>query len=93
GIFTDGRTFHPRTFLSTVQRVYEHVFMQGPGEMDLLETEAFAKLLVSCTKVHNNGTVLCRLFKDFVINPSTPHNRIITHDDKEWLMISYLQQP
>jgi len=35
------------------------MFMQGPGDMDLLETEAFAKLLVSHTaEVHDDGTVL-----------------------------------
>ncbi|KAG2110453.1 hypothetical protein BD769DRAFT_1303856, partial [Suillus cothurnatus] len=54
GIFSDGQTFHPHVFLSTVQRVYEHVFMQGPGETDLLETEAFSKLLNSRTKVYES---------------------------------------
>ncbi|KAG2040154.1 hypothetical protein BDR03DRAFT_821963, partial [Suillus americanus] len=45
GIFSEGQTFHPHVFLSMVQRVYEHIFMQRPGETDLLETEAFSKLL------------------------------------------------
>ncbi|KAG2096967.1 uncharacterized protein F5147DRAFT_816815 [Suillus discolor] len=72
--------------------IYEHVFMQGPGDMDTLETEAFAKLLVSCTEVHDDGTVLFRLFKDFIIDPSTPRERIVTHNNNEWLMINYLQQ-
>ncbi|KAG2043854.1 hypothetical protein BDR03DRAFT_807342, partial [Suillus americanus] len=51
GIFSEGRIFHPHVFLSMVQHVYEHVFMQGPGETGLLETEAFSKLLISHTKV------------------------------------------
>ncbi|KAG0692816.1 hypothetical protein DFH29DRAFT_1043843 [Suillus ampliporus] len=92
GIFSEGRTFHPHAFLSAVQCIYEHVFMQGPGDMDMLETEAFAKLLVSRTEVHDDGTVLFRLFKDFIVDPSTPRERIVTRNDKEWLMISYLQQ-
>lgn len=92
GIFSEGRIFHPHPFLSAVQRIYEHVFMQGPGDMDTLETEAFAKLLVSRTEVHDNGTVLFRLFKDFIIDPSTPHERIVTHNNNEWLTINYLQQ-
>jgi hypothetical protein len=58
GIFSDGQTFHPHVFLSTVQHVYEHVFMQGPGETDLLETEAFSKLLNSCTKVYESDDMV-----------------------------------
>ncbi|KAG1823907.1 uncharacterized protein BJ212DRAFT_1243728, partial [Suillus subaureus] len=46
GLFSKGRTFHLHMFLLAVQHIYKCVFiMQGPGEMDLLETEAFAKLL------------------------------------------------
>ncbi|KAG2738529.1 hypothetical protein P692DRAFT_20758853, partial [Suillus brevipes Sb2] len=93
GIFSEGRTFHPHAFLLTVQRVYEHVFMQGPGETDLLETEAFSKLLISRTKVHeSDNTVLFRLFKDFVTDPTTPRDRIVSHNGEEWLRINYLQQ-
>ncbi|KAG2036500.1 hypothetical protein BDR03DRAFT_810790, partial [Suillus americanus] len=51
GIFSKGCIFHPHPFLSAVQCIYEHVFMQGPGDMDMLETEAFTKLLVSRTGV------------------------------------------
>ncbi|OJA14451.1 hypothetical protein AZE42_11302 [Rhizopogon vesiculosus] len=67
--------------------------MQGPGEMDLLETEAFAKLLVSCIEVNDDDMVLFQLFKVFAVDPSTPRDRIVTCDDKEWLAVSYLQQP
>ena len=84
--------FHPHAFLSTVQFVYEHIFMQGPGEIDLLETEAFSKLLVSRTEIHDSdGTVLFRLFKGFITEPSTPRDRIVTRSGEEWLRISYLQ--
>ncbi|KAG2351925.1 hypothetical protein BDR07DRAFT_1316659, partial [Suillus spraguei] len=72
GIFSEGCIFYPHTFLSAVQCIYKHVFMHGPGDMDMLETEAFAKLLVSCTEVHDDGAVLFQLFKDFMIDPSTP---------------------
>ncbi|KAG2106101.1 hypothetical protein BD769DRAFT_1366791 [Suillus cothurnatus] len=93
GIFSEGRTFHPHVFLSTVQRVYEHVFMQGPGETDLLETEAFSKLLISRTNVHeSDNMVLFRLFKGFITDPTTPRDRIVSHDGEEWLRINYLQQ-
>ncbi|KAG1825378.1 hypothetical protein EV424DRAFT_1320115, partial [Suillus variegatus] len=54
GIFSEGRMFHPHMFLSTVQ----HVFMQGPGETDLLETEAFSKLLISRTEVHESDNMV-----------------------------------
>lgn len=64
--------------------------MHGPGDMDILETEAFAKLLVSRTEVHDDGTVLFRLLKDFVVDPSTPRERIVTRNNNEWLMINYL---
>lgn len=93
GVFSEGRTFHPHTFLLAVQRVYEYVFLQGPGEIDLLETEAFAKLLVSRTEVHDDGAVLFRLFTDFVVDPSTPRDRIIIRNDEQWLRINFLQQP
>jgi len=84
--------FHPHAFLSTVQFVYEHIFMQGPGEIDLLETEAFSKLLVSRTEIHDSdGTVLFRLFKGFITEPSTPRDRIVTRSGEEWLRISYFQ--
>ncbi|KAG0694810.1 hypothetical protein DFH29DRAFT_1006019 [Suillus ampliporus] len=93
GIFSEGRMFHPHVFLATVQHVYEHVFMQGPGETDLLETEAFSKLLVSRTTVHkSDDTVLFRLFKGFVTDPTTPRDRIVSHDGEEWLRINYLQK-
>ncbi|KAG2039032.1 hypothetical protein BDR03DRAFT_981073 [Suillus americanus] len=93
GIFSEGRTFHPHVFLSMVQHVYKHVFMQGPGETDLLETKAFSKLLILCTEVHkSDNMVLFRLFKGFITDPTTPHNRIISHDGGEWLKINYLQQ-
>ncbi|KAG1887911.1 uncharacterized protein F5891DRAFT_966573, partial [Suillus fuscotomentosus] len=93
GIFSEGRTFHPHVFLSTVQRVYEHVFMQGPGETDLLETEAFSKLLISRTEVHeSDNMVLFRLFKGFVTDPTTPRDRIVSRNGEEWLRINYLQQ-
>ncbi|KAG2125201.1 hypothetical protein BD769DRAFT_1388490 [Suillus cothurnatus] len=93
GIFSEGRTFHPHVFLSTVQRVYEHVFMQGPGETDLLETEVFLKLLISCTNVHkSDNMVLFWLFKGFITDPTTPHDWIVSHDGEEWLRINYLQQ-
>ncbi|KAG0694993.1 hypothetical protein DFH29DRAFT_880333 [Suillus ampliporus] len=93
GIFSEGQMFHPHVFLATVQRVYEHVFMQGPGETDLLETEAFSKLLISRTTVHeSDDTVLFRLFKGFVTDPTTPHDRIVSHDGEEWLRINYLQK-
>ncbi|KAG1809006.1 hypothetical protein EV424DRAFT_1328566 [Suillus variegatus] len=93
GIFSEGRTFHPHMFLSTVQRVYEHVFMQGPGETDLLETEAFSKLLILRTEVHkSDNMVLFRLFKGFVTDPTTPHDRIVSCNGEEWLRINYLQQ-
>jgi len=76
-------------FLSAVQRVYEHIFMQELGEMDLLETEAFAKLPASCIEVHDDDTVLFQLFKDFTVDPSTLRDRIIFRDDKEWLTVRY----
>lgn len=80
-------------FLSTVQRVYEHVFMQGPGETDLLETEAFSKLLISRTEVHeSDNMVLFRLFKGFVTDPTTPRDQIVSRNGEEWLRINYLQQ-
>ncbi|OJA15344.1 hypothetical protein AZE42_07554 [Rhizopogon vesiculosus] len=83
--FPESRMFHPRAYLSAVQRVYEPIFMQEPGKMDLLETEAFAKLLVSRIEVHGDGTVLFQLFKDFAVDLSMPRDRIVTRDDKEWL--------
>ncbi|KAG1751552.1 uncharacterized protein EDB91DRAFT_1078312 [Suillus paluster] len=86
GLFSEGCTFHPHAFLLAVQRVYECIFMQGLGEMDLLETEAFAKLLASCTEIREDGAVLFQLFAHFVVDPSTPHN------DKQWLRINFLQQ-
>ncbi|KAG1863232.1 hypothetical protein DFJ58DRAFT_839201 [Suillus subalutaceus] len=93
GIFSEGRTFHPHVFLSTVQRIYEHIFMQGPGETDLLETEAFSKLLISCTEVHElDYMVLFPLFKGFVTDPTTPCDWTVSHDGEEWLRINYLQQ-
>ncbi|KAG2085011.1 uncharacterized protein F5147DRAFT_782255 [Suillus discolor] len=92
GLFSEGRTFHPHAFLLAVQRVYERVFMQGPGEMDLLETEAFAKLLASRTEIREDGAVLFQLFTNFVVDPSTPRERIVTHNDKQWLRINFLQQ-
>ncbi|KAG0698511.1 hypothetical protein DFH29DRAFT_1018080 [Suillus ampliporus] len=92
GMFSEGRTFHPHTFLTAVQRVYECVFSQGPGEMDMLETEAFAKLLTSCTEVREDGAVLFRLFADFIVDSSTPHDHIVTHDGNQWLRINLLQQ-
>ncbi|KAG2091336.1 uncharacterized protein F5147DRAFT_643230 [Suillus discolor] len=93
GLFSEGHTFHLHAFLLAVQRVYEYVSLQGPGEMDLLETEAFAKLLVSRTEIHEDGAVLFRLFTDFIVDPSTPCDRIVVHDDKQWLRINFLQQP
>jgi hypothetical protein len=78
---------------STVQHVYEHVFMQGPGETDLLETKALLKLLISCTKVHeSDNMVLFQLFKGFITDPTTPYDRIVSCDSEEWLRINYLQQ-
>ncbi|KAG2034372.1 hypothetical protein BDR03DRAFT_870190, partial [Suillus americanus] len=56
GLFSEGRTFHPHAFLLAVQRVYKHVFMQGLGEMDLLGTVAFAKLLASRTEIREDGS-------------------------------------
>jgi hypothetical protein len=61
--------------------------------MDMLEMEAFTKLLASHTEIHKDGAVLFRLFADFIVDSSTPHNRIVTHDDKQWLRINFLQQP
>jgi len=49
---------------STVQHVYEHVFMQGPGETDLLETKALLKLLISCTKVHESDNMITWCFSN-----------------------------
>ncbi|KAG1841954.1 hypothetical protein F4604DRAFT_1597732 [Suillus subluteus] len=93
GIFSEGRTFHPHMFLSTVQCVYEHVFMQGPGETDLLETEVFSKLLISCTNVHeSDNMVLFQLFKGFITDPTTPRDRIVSRDGEQWLRTNYLQQ-
>ncbi|KAG1720846.1 hypothetical protein EDB19DRAFT_1917696 [Suillus lakei] len=92
GLFSEGRTFHPHAFLTAVQHVYERVFSQGPGEMDMLETEAFVKLLASCTEIHEDGAVLFRLFADFVVDSSTPCDHIITHDGNQWLQINFLQQ-
>ncbi|KAG1797189.1 hypothetical protein EV424DRAFT_1333526 [Suillus variegatus] len=92
GLFSEGRTFHPHAFLLAVQHVYEYVSLQGPGEMDLLETEAFAKLLVSRTEIHQDGAVLFRLFTDFIVDPSTPRDCIVVRDDKQWLRINFLQQ-
>ncbi|KAG1765183.1 hypothetical protein EV702DRAFT_981654, partial [Suillus placidus] len=92
GLFSEGCTFHLHTFLLAVQRVYECIFMQGPGEMDLLEMEAFAKLLASCTEICEDGAVLFQLFADFVVDPSIPRNRIVTYNDKQWLRINFLQQ-
>ncbi|KAG1764260.1 hypothetical protein EV702DRAFT_1014433 [Suillus placidus] len=85
GLFSEGRTFHPHAFLTAVQRIYERVFSQGPGEMDILETEAFAKLLASRTEIREDGAVLFRLFTDIVVDSSTPHDRIVTHDGNQWL--------
>ncbi|KAG2059579.1 hypothetical protein BDR06DRAFT_1066230, partial [Suillus hirtellus] len=92
GLFSEGRTFHLHAFLLAVQCVYEYVSLQGPGEMDLLETEAFAKLLVSRTEICQDGAVLFRLFTDFIVDPLTPRDRIVVRDDKQWLRINFLQQ-
>ncbi|KAG1765854.1 hypothetical protein EV702DRAFT_1151163 [Suillus placidus] len=92
GLFSEGRTFHPHAFLTAVQRVYERVFSQGPGEMDILETEAFAKLLASRTEIREDGAVLFRLFTDIVVDSSTPRDRIVTHNGNQWLRINFLQQ-
>ncbi|KAG1777240.1 hypothetical protein EV702DRAFT_1005393 [Suillus placidus] len=92
GLFSEGRTFHPHTFLTAVQRVYERVFSQGPGEMDILEMEAFAKLLASRTEIREDGAVLFRLFTDIVVDSSTPRDCIVTHDGNQWLRINFLQQ-
>lgn len=67
--------------------------MQGPGETDLLETEAFSKLQISRTEVHeSDNMVLFRLFKGFVTDPTTPRNWIVSRNGEEWLRINYLQQ-
>ncbi|KAG1776098.1 hypothetical protein EV702DRAFT_1269133 [Suillus placidus] len=92
GLFSEGRTFHPHAFLTAVQRVYERVFSQGPGEMDILEMEAFAKLLASRTEIREDGAVLFCLFTDIVVDSSTPRDRIVTHDGNQWLRINFLQQ-
>lgn len=61
--------------------------------MDLLETEAFAKLLISRTEVHDSdGIVIFRLFKGFITDTSTPRDRVITRGGQEWLRINYYLQ-
>ncbi|KAG1804558.1 hypothetical protein EV424DRAFT_1351258 [Suillus variegatus] len=57
------------------------------------QTEAFSKLLISRTEVHkSDNMVLFRLFKGFVTDPTTPHDRIVSRNGEEWLRINYLQQ-
>ncbi|KAG2127005.1 hypothetical protein BD769DRAFT_1387902 [Suillus cothurnatus] len=51
------------------------------GETNLLETKAFLKLFISCTKVHeSDNMVLFQLFKGFITDPTTPCDWIVSHD-------------
>ncbi|KAG1719705.1 uncharacterized protein EDB91DRAFT_1065370, partial [Suillus paluster] len=46
GIFSDGKRFHPSTFLETVKQIYEQVFLRPSGKSPALQQEAFATMLL-----------------------------------------------
>jgi len=91
GIFSDGRTFHPVAFLNTVKDLVERAVMHQPGNLTIMEGEAFAALAQSHIFTAD-GRILFRLFKEFEVDLSTPDHYFHVHDGVKHLHISYLEQ-
>jgi hypothetical protein len=93
GIFMNGQLFHPRTFLTMVPKLFEHMMaIQLSMDTCILELEAFTKMLQErATKLdEDNNTVLFKLYKGLKIDPSWPKGSLRVHDGDEWLPIDYL---
>ncbi|KIK73516.1 hypothetical protein PAXRUDRAFT_20763 [Paxillus rubicundulus Ve08.2h10] len=91
GIFSDGHAFHPVAFLNTVKDLVKHVVMHQPGNLTVMEGEAFAALAQSHIFTAD-GHILFQLFKEFEVNISTPNHYFHVHDSIKYLHISYLKQ-
>jgi hypothetical protein len=90
GVFTFGTHFHPIKFLTTLRETYDAlVNHQWSSNAVPMEQEAFVKLLQSRTIVRNDGTVLFQLF-DLIMDPSTPDELIVVHDNKKHLRLCCL---
>jgi hypothetical protein len=91
GIFSNGCTFHPVAFLNTIKDLVERAVMNQPGNLTVMEGQAFAAL----SKSHlftADGHMLFRLFKEFEVDPQTPDGYFHVHDGTKYLHISYLEQ-
>ncbi|KIK31878.1 hypothetical protein CY34DRAFT_19478 [Suillus luteus UH-Slu-Lm8-n1] len=92
GIFSEGKRFHPRTFLETVKQIYEQVFLRPSGESPALEQEAFAMMLLDRSTTLEEGTVLFKLYEELEIEESTPDALLTVHNGVKHLRIKYLQE-
>ena len=79
GIFSEGKHFHPRTFLETIKQIYEQVFLRPSGESPALEQESFARMLLDRSTTLESGTVLFKLYEELEIDGSTPDALLTMH--------------
>ncbi|KAG1719013.1 hypothetical protein EDD22DRAFT_791944 [Suillus occidentalis] len=92
GVFSEGKHFHPCTFLETVKSIYEQVFLWPSGESPALEQEAFAMMLLDwSTTLKESGMVLFKLYEELEINESMLDALLTMHNGIKHLHIEYLQ--
>ena len=90
GIFTNGTNFHPIPFLKALRDIYELFIVQKGSSADSMEHEAFAQLISCRTLICPDGAILFRLF-DLQLDPSTPEELIVTHNDAKHLRLDCLR--
>ena len=64
GIFSEGKYFHPRTFLETVKQIYRQAFLRPSGESPALEQEAFDRMLLDWSTTLESGAMLFKLYEE-----------------------------
>jgi hypothetical protein len=80
-----------------VQKAFEFLILHPsstvttlPLDTSLLELESFARMLADRCTVLEDGSVLFRLYKEFVIDGSWPKTCLRKQEGQEWLQIDYL---
>jgi len=93
GMFMDGTFFDPLQFLTKLREIYKKVVIKNEGGGEVaMEQEAFVSLLMARLLVHDDGSMLLKLF-DLDCAPSTPESLIVTHEGDKYLLVHCLQEP
>jgi hypothetical protein len=89
GIFTHGTHFNVFAFLTKIREMYEKVVIEGDSGELLMEHEAFAKLLLHRTVVHEGAF----LFKLFSLEDTDPisDGLVVAREDGRYLRVDCLR--